>query len=278
MKNFINGCLNENRNMLSILITHYNRSAALKDCLEAIRTVDFPYEYEIVISDDGSTLEHLDNIKKFKYDQLLLSKYNQGLTNNINKGLKACKGTYILYCQEDFLLDPQIALVLDDCMKLIERNVLDMIRLTANYKFNSLNKLTAQVSKIPTFSIDNFNINTFRYSDNPFITTISFYDKFGYYLEDVSGAYGETEYAIRILKLGARIGITNKSLAKSNADSISVMKTFYPSKKRKVNRILWRLARALRQHIEWLFYNPKKRRLLTYKNQKSIYANSHNSF
>lgn len=268
MKNFINKCVMENRMMLSILITHYNRSEALKDCIEAIRHIGFSSEYEVLISDDGSNEEHLNNIKGLKYDQLLLSKNNQGLTNNINKGLKACKGTYILYCQEDFLLNPQIAVILDECMDLIKRNILDMVRLTANYKFNYLKALTPQVSKIPTFSISNFNINTFRYSDHPFITTIDFYNKFGYYLEDVSGPYGETEYAIRLLKLGARIGIVNKSLTRSHAGSISVMKTFYPSKKRKGSRTLWRLARALRQHMEWVVYNPKKRRLLTYKDFK----------
>ena len=135
----------ENKIDLSILITHYNRSEALKACLEAIDAVGFSCNYEIVISDDGSNEAHLNHIKTLKYDQLLSSEGNQGLTNNINKGLKACKGAYILYCQEDFLLSPQVACVLDECLDLLKNNVLDMVRLTANYRFNYLKALNLKI-------------------------------------------------------------------------------------------------------------------------------------
>src|SRR5690606_7210222 len=129
------------------------------------------------------------------------SNVNSGLASNLNRGLKACSGDYILYCQEDFLLKKSLKNIFEECFKILDTGKLDMIRLTANYKFNKLSDVSENVSKIPKFSINNFYINTFRYSDNPFITKPSFFNKYGYYLDKTSGAYGETEYAIRLLKL-----------------------------------------------------------------------------
>jgi hypothetical protein len=42
-------------------------------------------------------------------------------------------------------------------------------------------------------------------------------------MDDVSGAYGENEYAIRIMKSNARIAISNTYPFKSNSKSKSVI-------------------------------------------------------
>jgi glycosyltransferase involved in cell wall biosynthesis len=204
--------------LISFLITHYNRPLDLMECLEGIRKINIS-NYEIVVSDDGSDDENSKLLKEYKIDKLILAKTNQGLAANINKGIESCEGEYIIYCQEDFVLDSQIGKILPECLELLESKKADMIRFTANYKFNKLINLSENILLIPKFSFQNFLLNYYQYSDHPFITKKSFYNKYGYYLQNTSGRYGETEYAIRIFKSNAKIAITKNSLVTSVVDS-----------------------------------------------------------
>jgi hypothetical protein len=93
----------------------------------------------------------------------------------------------------------------------VKRKKVDMIRFTSNSVFKLI-PLTATISLIPKFSFRNFHLNFF----NTVIIRLllqKFYDKYGTYLENTSGRYGETEYAIRIFKSNAKIGITNTRFA-----------------------------------------------------------------
>jgi glycosyltransferase involved in cell wall biosynthesis len=258
--------------MLSILITHYNRPKALKKCLSSIADLKLTIPFEVIVSDDGSLVENQEIIKSYNIDKLLLSSKNEGLASNINKGIKACnKSNYLLYCQEDCLIVPEIKSVLNTFLTVLDSGKLDMIRLTANYKFSYLIKVTEGIYRIPRFSFRNFNINTFQYSDNPFITKVDFFHKYGFYLEGTSGPFGETEYAIRILNTNANIGITNKkySIWQEGVQSvINPTNTVNTLRKRSKFRKIKRLARALRQHLEWVLYNPNNRKLYTYKNKR----------
>jgi len=254
--------------LLSIFITHYNRPNALKKCLQIIHSINWPVSYEVVVSDDGSNNENLKVIENENIDKLLLAKSNQGLAANLNKGIKSCKGDFLLYCQEDAIISQDIDKILLECLEILKRGKLDMIRLRANYKFPHLIKISENINKIPRFSFKNFNVNTFQYSDNPFITTKTFFEEFGYFLEGTSGPYGETEYAIRILNTNAKIGITKKKYALWQKEVKSVINTQIPIKKRKGSKQFWRFARALRQHFEWIMYSKSNRKLLTYKNRR----------
>lgn len=255
--------------MISILTTHYNRPDALVFCLKAIKDAKLDFDYEVVVSDDGSNNETIAIINKLEVDTLVLTNKNEGLAANLNKGIKACKGNYILYVQEDFLMKPEFKNVINEGIQLLDSHILDMVRYRANYTFNKLIPCTEHISLIPKFSLCNFNINTFQYSDHPFLTTPTFFERFGYYLENTSVGYGETEYAIRILKSKAKIGITKQNYFN---DIEGVQSTVYVRpKKRKspIKKSLWRFARAIRQHLEWLLYNPKNRKLITYKNKRN---------
>ncbi|WP_417558566.1 glycosyltransferase family 2 protein [Mesoflavibacter zeaxanthinifaciens] len=258
--------------MLSILITHYGRPDSIVECLERIRALDLSMPFEIIVSDDGSDSKTQQFLKTLKIDTLLLSEENKGLASNLNKGLNACRGNYILYIQEDFLVQENFVDVIEESFNLLKDGTLDMIRYCANYRFKHLIPITKNINKIPRFSLQNFNINTFQYSDNPFMTTPSFFARFGYFLEDTSGGYGETEYAIRILNSSAKIGITNIYYFKHAANVASVMDVDtnkIKSKKRKgIKKKVWRFARALRQHLEWILYNPQNRRLYSYFNKR----------
>ena len=99
--------MEQDKKLISILITHYNRPLDLLKCLNAIKEINLN-NYETVVSDDGSEKENIDLLKQYKIDKLLLSETNKGLAANINKGIKACNGEYILYCQEDFVLKKEL--------------------------------------------------------------------------------------------------------------------------------------------------------------------------
>ncbi len=258
--------------MLSILITHYERPQIIAECLDKIRQINWACKIEIVVSDDGSTINAQNFLKTLNIDTLLLSERNLGLASNLNRGLKACRGEYILYVQEDFFVDPAFVEVIEESLMLLKVKTLDMVRYCANYRFNHLIPITKKINKIPRFSLRNFNINTFHYSDNPFMTTPSFFEQFGYFLENTSGGYGETEFAIRILNSDAKIGITNKYYFKHAHGISSVMDVdlAIPKANRKsgIKKKIWRFARAIRQHLEWLLYNPNTRKLYTYSNKR----------
>ncbi|MFK7782438.1 glycosyltransferase family 2 protein [Psychroserpens sp.] len=256
--------------MLSILITHFNRPEALAICIEAIIKIEFPIPIELVVSDDGSQLKYLDQLQDLPIDTLVTTPVNKGLASNLNRGIKACKGDYILYVQEDFIIKPEILNVLPESFELLNSKQLDMVRFRANYVFSHLIPLTNHVSRIPKFSIRNFNINTFQYSDNPFLSTPAFFERLNYFLENSSGPYGETEFAIRVLKSKSKIGIADKNYFGANVESSSVMVTETVKKRLGFKRKIWRFARALRQHLEWILYQPNKRKLFTYKNKKKL--------
>jgi glycosyltransferase involved in cell wall biosynthesis len=252
---------------ISFLITHYNRPVDLLKCLEAIKNLKV-LDSEIVVCDDASHEEHFKTIQYYQIDQLIGSKINQGLAANINTGIQACQGEYIVYCQEDFLLAPQISSLLPECLDLLKREKVDMIRFTSNFTFNKLIPLTATISLIPKFSFQNFLQNYYQYSDHPFVTRKSFYHKYGTYFENTSGRYGETEYAIRILKSNAKIGIANQILASTidGSQSVLVNESIAANKEYKLNKKWIKIARAFRLYLELMLYDTSKRGLITYKN------------
>lgn len=251
--------------MISFLITHYNRPKQLKKCINAIRALNYN-DFEIVVSDDFSNAEIINEIKDYPIHTLVTAKKNNGLAANINKGIKACKGEFILYCQEDFLLKQKLSAVLDECKVNILNGYCDMIRFNSRIAFKNLSKISDNISLIPKFSFANFLYNHNQYSDNPFITTKSFFTNYGFYLENTSGDYGETEYATRIFKSKAKIGLTNIYYVSYGQNSMSVIDRNKKNKRIITNKKIRRLARALRLYLEYFVYNKQQRGLLTYKN------------
>jgi len=250
---------------LSIIITSYNRPEALKRCVDAIRSIPFDFPYEVVVSDDASGVVALDKIRAIDgIDRLLTNEKNLGLGANLNKVIMAAKGRFILYCQEDFLLDAALPKVLEHAMQLIDAGRLEMVRLKANYKFPKLTSLGDGIFAIPNFSWANFKVNTFRYSDNPFICKPAFFQEMDYFMEGVRGDYGETEFAIRVLRFGKRIGITQPYLAHTNTDAASTLRKPSVQRGKGVKKTIKQYLRAIRQHFEWLFYRKNHRGLITY--------------
>lgn len=166
---------------ISFLVTHFNRPAALKSCIESIKKLSLA-NYEIVVSDYGRAAENQKMIKDLAIDKLLIASNNGGLASNLNKGIRVCSGEYIVYYQEDFKLNADFKYVLPRCVELLENHKADMIRLMAYFEFNKLIPLSKEINLIPKFSFHNFYHNFYQYSDHPFIVKQSFFDTFGYYL------------------------------------------------------------------------------------------------
>ena len=141
--------------IISFLITHYNRPKDLLKCVTSIHSLELD-DYEIVVSDDGSDQEVINSIRAYAINTLVEAPVNGGLASNINKGIKACKGEFIIYCQEDFLLAPEFKDALPRLLDSIAKGTVDMIRLTAYFHFNKLNKINNDISLIPRFSFFNF--------------------------------------------------------------------------------------------------------------------------
>lgn len=208
--------------MISILITHFNRFESLLICLHSFKSLSLR-NVEFVVSDDGSEPSVQNKLKNNKVDTLILNDINTGLSSNLNRGIRACKGSYILYCQEDYIPKAELSFYILQAINIIKSGKADMCRLKANYNFPHLIPLNSDYNLIPKFSWKNFYYNTFQYSDNPFITRSDFFNDYGFFLDNVSGPYGENEYAIRIMKSRAKIAICNVYQFKENQESESVI-------------------------------------------------------
>lgn len=184
---------------VSLLITHYNRSKSLERLLKCFLESENSF-YEIIVSDDGSKIEHLNYIKsiqdKYKFT-LITTPINMGLGNNINKGQDAIKTEYTLYVQEDFIplkkFDEYFNFGLDI---LIEDKNIDTVRF---YSYLDYPKLRAFKNGFSEMIFDPWSTNIDKiplYSDHPHLRRSNFLNKFGRYPENKNPE--KTEYQMMI--------------------------------------------------------------------------------
>src|SRR5690606_28737674 len=142
---------------------------------------------EIIVSDDGSQIEHLNYIieiqQKFGFT-LIKSDKNRGLGNNINKGQDAVSTPYTLYVQEDFI--PLGGF--DECFKngrriMEEDSGLDTVRFYSYINYPVLkyyrDGFSEMIFKPLSSKLDRITV----YSDHPHLRRSNFFSKFGRYSE-----------------------------------------------------------------------------------------------
>lgn len=186
---------------VSLLITHYNRSASLERLLKTFEELGCSFG-ETVVSDDGSKPEHIEKLKelqdRFKF-RLITSPVNKGLGNNINKGQDAVTLPYTLYVQEDFVPQPAFAVHFKDALQFMhEQADLDIIRFYAYFQYPYTTPAGKGFSKM-NFSNWPWYANHLKYyvySDHPHLRRSSFLKKFGRYAEGIKG--DETEYRMAL--------------------------------------------------------------------------------
>lgn len=190
---------------VTLLVTHYNRSASLERLLQSFAEKEFKFD-SIVVSDDGSKPEQLENLKRIQTAypfQLITTPKNKGLGNNINKGQDAVTTPYTLYVQEDFVPFEIFAEKLAVALQAMnEKKDLDIARFYAYFKYPFLKPYKSGFSEM-LFTPWPFRWGYkkfYCYSDHPHLRKSDFLTKFGRYPEGVKGDVTEYRMMMSFLK------------------------------------------------------------------------------
>lgn len=108
--------MNKNKPLVSVVIGSYNRRSFLKAAIESVRKNGYPFPYEMIVVDGGSTDGTLRYLRKQK-DVITIIQHNHGEFRGkklerrswgyfMNLGFKAAQGKYILMISDDSLLVP----------------------------------------------------------------------------------------------------------------------------------------------------------------------------
>ena len=94
---------------LSIIIPVYNLEEYILKTLDSIEKIYFPYEYEIIIVNDGSTDKSRVFIEQYQKENgnlRLINIDNRGVSYARNIGMQNSKGEYITFVDGDDTVDP----------------------------------------------------------------------------------------------------------------------------------------------------------------------------
>ncbi len=188
---------------ITLLITHFNRSSSLERLLRSFKEKQISFN-EIVVSDDCSKNEHLNNLRQFENEygiRLVLTEKNKGLANNINKGQKAVQSPFTLYIQEDFIPSDRFMKSLTDGLDIIKESPdVDLVRFYAYRKYPYLVPLKMGFSEMRFhfWYPDAYQFNC--YSDHPHLRRSNFLEKFGNYKEGIKSDRAEFKMVISFLQ------------------------------------------------------------------------------
>lgn len=87
---------------LTIIILSYNTKKLLRDCLNSLEKVKNEVDFEVIVSDNGSTDGSIELVKKeFKDTKLIENNKNLGFAAGNNKARKYTKREYVLFLNSD---------------------------------------------------------------------------------------------------------------------------------------------------------------------------------
>ena len=90
---------------VSIIIVNYNTKELLNNCLKSIYKYTKDIDFEIIVSDNGSTDNSISMLKtEFPQVVIVDNGKNLGFGAANNKGLEIAKGKYIFYLNSDTLI------------------------------------------------------------------------------------------------------------------------------------------------------------------------------
>lgn len=188
---------------VTLLITHYNRSASLERLLLAFGNLKCSFG-NIIVSDDASKAFHQEKMAFLKsrfHFQLVNSGVNKGLGHNLNQGQDAVETEYTLYIQEDFIpqpLFPEKLVFSLDCLK--KMNDLDLVRFYAYRKYPYLKPLANGFSRMDFGPFKWGYEKFYYYSDHPHLRRSGFLEKFGRYEEGVKSDVTEYRMMLSFLR------------------------------------------------------------------------------
>lgn len=101
---------NEQRKLISIIITCYNNGAYIEQCIISVLN-NKSNNIEVILVNDGSTDNSLELINKYKKEIKIINTTNKGLSNARNKGLDLSTGEYILFIDGDDFISPSLPII-----------------------------------------------------------------------------------------------------------------------------------------------------------------------
>ena len=92
---------------ISLIIINYNSKNYLKNCLKSCINQKTKYKFEVILIDDASTDNSLNNISEIKSKSLRIfkNKKNMGIEKTSNFGFNKAKGKFICRVDSDDLLE-----------------------------------------------------------------------------------------------------------------------------------------------------------------------------
>ena len=88
---------------VSVIVCTHNGARTLRDCLDGVRSLDYP-DFEMIVVDDGSADASAAIAEE--YDAIVLRTENRGLSAARNLGLRAATGAIVAYVDDDARPDP----------------------------------------------------------------------------------------------------------------------------------------------------------------------------
>lgn len=245
---------------ITLLITHFNRTASLARELESFRNLGISFG-DIVVSDDGSSADQLDKLKKMQEQhgfRLVTSPVNRGLGHNINKGQEAVRTMYTLYVQEDFVPQARFRTALPQALELLKEDGLDMVRFYAYEKYPYLQPLAHGFSRMKFSPLLPGYKKYYYYSDHPHLRRSDFLKKFGRYAEGISGDQTEYRMMISFLKKRGKAAFYNDYTSlfvqvNSEEEPSTMKRNFWRESDNPVVTAMRHLYRHLKFNLDYLF-------------------------
>lgn len=101
---------------VSVVIVNYNGAQWLRDCLGALRHLDYP-DYEVLVVDNASTDASLEILPEFPFARVIRSERNLGFAGGNNLGLRHATGPYVLLLNSDTIAHPHFLRALVDYLE-----------------------------------------------------------------------------------------------------------------------------------------------------------------
>ena len=185
----------------SFIIPTFNRISSLKKCILSIENQIFnPFDYEIIVVNDGGEIPALNNIK-------LIHQSNQGPASARNSGAKIAQGAYLIFVDDDCELDK-------NWLSKIDFKVQENVLLTG-YTKNIIPSLWAEASQtLLNYLYDAWKNCEWSFfaSNNMVISKIDF-DKVGGFNENFPLAAAEDrEFCLRAIRMKIQLVQVNEAL------------------------------------------------------------------
>lgn len=138
---------------VSVIIVNYNTKDLLKQCLDSIITHTKDIDYEILVSDNGSTDGSIEMLSQYPFPlHIIKNNENLGFGAANNRALSYATGKYIFYLNSDtILLNNAIKIFYDYWETFPEKDTLGA--LGCNLLDENMN-ITYSYSKFPTLRHD----------------------------------------------------------------------------------------------------------------------------